>query len=294
MIYEISHRTTYVYDEPVSISHHMARLSPRVMETQRCLEHEVTIDPPPADRAGHVDYFGNPALFFAIRGAHRRLTVTARSKVEINLGQRVDHSKSESWEVLQQTCRMDRLTDDVVAGEFSFPSRMVYPSEDFAAYARISFQPGRSMLSAALDLNTRINREFVFDPAATDVATPVDEAFKKRRGVCQDFAHVMIACVRSLGLPAKYVSGYLETLPPPGRPKLVGADASHAWVSVWCGKELGWVDLDPTNNCIPGTRHITIAHGRDFGDVSPLRGIVIGQGSHELSVAVDVNPVPES
>jgi transglutaminase-like putative cysteine protease len=294
MIYEISHRTTYVYDEPVSISHHMARLSPRVMETQRCLEHEVTIDPPPADRAGHVDYFGNPALFFAIRGAHRRLTVTARSKVEINLGQGVDHSKSESWEVLQQTCRMDRLTDDVVAGEFSFPSRMVYPSEDFAAYARISFQPGRSMLSAALDLNTRINREFVFDPAATDVATPVDEAFKKRRGVCQDFAHVMIACVRSLGLPAKYVSGYLETLPPPGRPKLVGADASHAWVSVWCGKELGWVDLDPTNNCIPGTRHITIAHGRDFGDVSPLRGIVIGQGSHELSVAVDVNPVPES
>ncbi|TLD69496.1 transglutaminase family protein [Phragmitibacter flavus] len=292
MIYEISHRTTYVYDEPVSISHHMARLSPRAMDTQRCLEHEVTIEPPPTDRAGHVDYFGNPALFFAIRGAHRRLTVTARSKVEVNVGGWIDHAKSESWEVLQQRCRMDRLTEDVMAGEFSFPSRLIYPSEEFAAYARISFQPGRSMLKAALDLNTRINKEFAFDPAATDVATPVDEAFKKRRGVCQDFAHVLIACVRSLGLPAKYVSGYLETLPPPGKVKLVGADASHAWVSVWCGTQLGWVDLDPTNNCIPGTRHITVAHGRDFRDVSPLRGIVIGEGSHELSVAVDVNAVP--
>lgn len=293
MLYEIQHRTTYVYDEPVTISHHLARLAPRHMASQHCVQHEVTIEPPPADRAEHVDYFGNRVLFFAIRSAHRRLTVTATSRVEVAARRSPAGAESPAWEFLQDACRADYLSEHALAGEFSYPSPLAYPSGEFAKYAQISFTPGRPVLAAAMELNSRIFRDFVFDPAATDVATPVEEAFKKRRGVCQDFAHVLIACMRSMGLPARYVSGYLETLPPLGKPKLIGADASHAWASVWCGERLGWVDLDPTNDCIPGGRHITVAHGRDFRDVSPLRGIVVGEGSHDLTVAVDVNPAAE-
>lgn len=294
MIYEIKHQTTYLYDAAVAISHHLARLTPKDLPTQSCLQHELMIEPNPTEQDRYVDYFGNESLFFAIRGSHRKLTVLAQSRVEVKIGSEPDASISEDWETLRDACRMDRLTEDVMAGEFSFASSLITPSEVFASYARESFQSGRRILEAAKELNTRIYEDFVFDPKATDVATPVEEAFRMRRGVCQDFAHVLIACIRSLGLPAKYVSGYLETLPPPGQSKLVGADASHAWVSVWCGSQLGWVDLDPTNNCIPSTRHITVAYGRDFSDVSPLRGIVFGEGGQQLNVSVDVNPVPEA
>jgi len=292
MIYDIRHRTTYVYDEPVAISHHLARFAPRHMPSQECLEHDVTIEPIPADRSLRTDYFGNSAVFFAMRAPHRRLTVTSHSKVKIKPIMLPSSEQTPPWETIHAACRADSLTDAAAAGEYCFASSQVPVNEELASYAAQSFTPGRLMLDAALHLNGRIFNEFTFDPKATDVATPVDEAFKKRRGVCQDFAHIFIACVRSLGLPARYVSGYLETLPPPGRPKLVGADASHAWVSIWCGSQVGWVDFDPTNNCIPGARHITVAYGRDFHDVSPLRGIVLGQGSHELTVAVDVNPLP--
>ncbi len=291
MVYEVSHRTIYSYDKPVSISHHLGHLSPRQSRTQVCLEHEVTIDPAPSSRSVHEDYFGNSAIFFAMRGAHKGLSVIARSKVEMRTVPPPVASGTPPWETIRDASRTDALTEDSLAGEFSFPSYHIHPGAIFATYALLAFRPGRPILEAALDLNHRINREWKFDSAATDVATPVEEAFEKRRGVCQDFAHILIACLRSIGLPARYVSGYLETLPPPGKAKLVGADASHAWLSIWCGLKDGWVDLDPTNDCIPGPRHITIAHGRDFFDVSPLQGVVYGQGDHELEVAVDVTPL---
>lgn len=288
MRYEIHHRTTCTYDEPVSIGHHLARLAPRNLPGQHCEWHSVDIEPPPASMAGHTDYFGNATLFFAMRGSHRTLNVIAHSFVDVAPPPRHAPSLTPSWEWLRDAVRADVLTPDAEAGEFSFASLMITPKAIFADYAVPSFTPQRPMLEAAMDLCGRIFRDFKFDPKATDVATPVHEAFEKRRGVCQDFAHIYIACLRSLGLPARYVSGYLETLPPPGKPKLVGADASHAWVSVWCGTQVGWVDIDPTNNCLLTGRHITVAHGRDFSDVSPLRGVVFGSGDQELKVAVDV------
>ncbi len=292
MRYEIKHRTVYTYDESVSIGHHLAHLAPRSLRGQRCEWHSLDIEPAPTSMAGHTDYFGNTALFFAVRGSHRTLSVMAHSLVDIDPPPAPVATDTPPWEQLRDAVRADVLTTDAEAGEFSFASPLVTPAKVFADYARTSFPAKRPVLEAALHLNHRIFTDFKFDAKATDVATPVPDAFEQRRGVCQDFAHVLIACVRSLGLPARYVSGYLETLPPPGKPKLVGADASHAWVSVWCGPSIGWVDLDPTNDCQPSVRHITVAYGRDFSDVSPLRGVVYGSGEQELDVAVDVTPLP--
>jgi transglutaminase-like putative cysteine protease len=288
MRYEIQHRTTYTYEEPVSIGHHLARLAPRTLRGQRCESHALEIEPAPASMAEHTDYFGNVSLFFALRGSHSVLSVFARSVVEIDVPIPPAAADTPAWEVLRDAVRADVLTPDAEAGEFAFGSPLITPGAVFADYARASFPARRPVLEAALHLNHRIFSDFKFDRKATDVATPVGEAFEKRRGVCQDFAHIFIACFRSMGLPARYTSGYLETLPPPGKPKLVGADASHAWASVWCGSSAGWVDVDPTNDCVPSGRHITVAHGRDFNDVSPLRGVVYGSGEQELNVAVDV------
>jgi transglutaminase-like putative cysteine protease len=197
------------------------------------------------------------------------------------------------WETVRDACQAEKLTPGSDAGMFRFASAMVPVGPEFAAYARQDFPPGRPVLVGVIALTARIFDEFKFDPRATDVATPVAEVLRKRAGVCQDFAHLMIACLRSLGLPARYVSGYLETAPPPGQKRLVGADASHAWVSVFCGDDAGWVDADPTNNLLPGERHITVAWGRDFADVSPLRGVTLGAGGQRLEVAVDVLPEGE-
>jgi transglutaminase-like putative cysteine protease len=288
MRYEIQHRTTYTYEEPVSIGHHLARLEPRTMAGQRCESHALEIEPVPSGMAGHTDYFGNAAVFFALRGSHSMLSVFARSVVEIDPPATPVAADTPAWEMLRDGVLADVLTPDAEAGEFAFGSPLIRPGPTFAEYARASFPARRPVLEAALHLNHRIFTDFKFDRKATDVATPVGEAFERRRGVCQDFAHIFLACFRSMGLPARYVSGYLETLPPPGKPKLVGADASHAWASVWCGASAGWVDIDPTNDCVPSGRHITVARGRDFGDVSPLRGVVYGSGEQELNVAVDV------
>lgn len=290
MRYEIKHRTTYSYDDPVSIAHHLARLAPRDLPHQRCEWHGLDIEPAPTTMAGHVDYFGNNTLFFAHHGTHKTLAINAHSIVHVSPPTIPDPAATPPWETVRELTRANELTADVEAGEFNFASPHIKPDASFAAFAVESFKPRRPILAAAKDLNTRIFKTFKFDPSATDVATPVEKAFEEKRGVCQDFAHVLIACLRSIGLPARYVSGYLETLPPPGKPKLVGADASHAWASIWCGSAHGWVDLDPTNDCIPGERHITVAHGRDFFDVSPLRGVVYGGGGHTLAVAVDVIP----
>jgi transglutaminase-like putative cysteine protease len=293
MRYEIIHRTIYKYQEPISVGHHLARLAPKNDGRQTLLWHGLDIDPAPSTMAGHTDYFGNRVLFFALHGSHKELVVTAHSRVIVNDPVIPDPLMTPPWETLRDGVRADELTPDAEAGEFSFPSPFIKPDPVFAKYALTSFIPGRAVLAAAIELNSRMFRDFKFDPKATDVATPILEAFKLRRGVCQDFAQIYIACLRSIGLPVRYVSGYLETLPPPGKPKMVGADASHAWVSVWCGAQNGWVDLDPTNNCLPSSRHISVAIGRDFGDVSPLRGVVYGSGDQELKVQVDVRPMSE-
>jgi len=291
--YNIIHRTTYTYESPVTVGHYTARLEPRAMPFQECPWHEITIRPIPMQRAERADYFGNTCVYFEIEGSHQKLEVIARSLVEVAPNQVIDASTTPPWETVRDACRADRATTASMAGELAFPSQLIPVGAAFADYARSSFPAQRPILEGVCDLNRRINEDFIFDPAATDFATPVDQVLKKRRGVCQDFAQVMIACLRSLGIPARYVSGYLETLPPPGQVKLVGADASHAWVSVFCGEKVGWMDADPTNNILPSDRHITVAWGRDFSDVSPLRGVTIGAGEQRLQVAVDVLPERE-
>ncbi|TDU72897.1 transglutaminase-like putative cysteine protease [Prosthecobacter fusiformis] len=290
MRYNIIHRTTYTYESAVTVGHYMARLEPRALPFQECPWHELTIRPTPMQRSERSDYYGNTNVYFEIEGSHQKLEVIARSLVEVERAEPFDPAKTPAWESIRDACRSDVFNPATAAGELTFASTLIPIGPLFAEYARPSFPPKRPILEAVSDLNRRINTDFIFDPKATDVATPVEKVLKQRRGVCQDFAQVMIACIRSLGLPARYVSGYLETMPPPGVVKLVGADASHAWVSVYCGETCGWMDADPTNNVLPSERHITVAWGRDFSDVSPLRGVTIGAGKQHLAVAVDVLP----
>ncbi|HEY1082596.1 MAG TPA: transglutaminase family protein [Prosthecobacter sp.] len=293
MRYNIIHRTTYTYESAVTVGHYTARLEPRALPFQECPWHELTIRPSPVQRSERADYFGNTSVYFEIEGSHQKLEVIARSLVNVERASTFDPTTTPAWETIRDSSRTDTLTPASAAGELTFPSALIPVGPAFADYARPSFPPGRPILEAVCDLNRRIFEDFAFDPTATDYATPVEKALKQRRGVCQDFAQVMIACLRSIGLPARYVSGYLETLPPPGQVKLVGADASHAWVSVYCGETCGWMDADPTNNVLPSERHITAAWGRDFSDVSPLRGVTIGAGEQRLQVAVDVLPEPD-
>ncbi|HEX2749186.1 MAG TPA: transglutaminase family protein [Verrucomicrobiales bacterium] len=294
MLYQISHRTLYTYDSPVTVAHCIARLEPRQLITQDCPWHEIHIHPQPASRsAGRTDVFGNTAVYFEIEGTHAELEVVARSYVRLSNAPLPGAAATPPWESVRDLCRSDRWDAGAAAGEFIWASPLIPLHGTFAEYARPSFPEGRPVLAGVCDLNSRIHREFQFDPEATSVATPVMESFNNKRGVCQDFAQVMIACLRSIGLPARYVSGYLETVPPPGMEKLTGADASHAWVSVWCGEEHGWIDADPTNDLLPSGRHITLCWGRDFSDVSPLTGVSLGSGSQNLTVSVDVMAMEE-
>jgi transglutaminase-like putative cysteine protease len=291
--YQLVHRTKYTYEGSVTVSHHIARLTPRALPGQSCPWHGLEILPVPVVRGVHFDSFGNLATYFEVEGRHEMLEVIARSFVDVSAAKVPDPSSTSCWESVRDACQGERLTPGSDAGGFRFASPMVPVGSDYAAFARQDFPPGRPVLEGVVDLTKRIFAGFKFDPRATIVTTPVAEVFRKRAGVCQDFAHLMLACLRSLGLPARYVSGYLETAPPPGKPRLVGADASHAWVSVFCGDQAGWVDADPTNNLLPGERHITVAWGRDFSDVSPLRGVTLGAGGQRLEVSVDVMPVDD-
>lgn len=292
MRYEVVHRTTYTYQTDVAVSHHVARLTPRTLPRQRCLRHTLELSPEPASREQRLDYFGNEACYFALEHPYRELVVTARSLVEVSPPELEFVFASQPWETVRDALHHSTPGQEIwSAREFACASPLIAREPEYAAYARASFTDGRPLYEALLDLTDRLHREFAFDPASTTVGTPVAQAFAQRRGVCQDFAHVQIACLRSLGLAARYVSGYLETLPPPGQPKLVGADASHAWLSAYC-PPFGWLDLDPTNNCRPGEQHITLGWGRDFADTSPLRGVFVGSGQHSLYVGVDVNRLP--
>ncbi|MDB6024782.1 MAG: transglutaminase [Verrucomicrobiales bacterium] len=287
MIYRVTHTTTYDYTDSVSLSHHLLRLMPRDLPHQRCLTHAVDIDPKPAIAERHFDYFGNAVTFLTIEGAHRKLIVKSESSVAVTPRVIPPPAETLAWESVRESSRGQQIGHSLDASEFVFDSPLVRTKDDFAAYAAPSFPKNRPILEAALNLTKRIHADFKFDPKATTLATPLEEVFKNRRGVCQDFAQFQIACFRSLGLPARYVSGYLETDPPPGKPRFVGADASHAWVSFYC-HGIGWIDVDPTNNVLPTARHITVAYGRDYDDVSPIRGVILGAGQHTLKVAVDV------
>jgi transglutaminase-like putative cysteine protease len=283
--FEIVHMTDYNYDAPVSVSHHVARLSPRALPRQDCVQHELQIDPAPAAKATHVDYFGNTVTFFAMQGAHNRLTVRARSTVAVRAATRPSPSDTPPWDTA-----LDPSALPIDAIEYLFDSTMPRSSAasaDLAAYTRSSFPPERPLIEAVVDLTRRIHEDFTYDPRATTVATPLVDVFQSRRGVCQDFAHLEIACLRSLGLSARYVSGYLETVPPSDTPRLVGGGASHAWLAVYC-PGAGWIDVDPTNNLLPSDTHVTLAWGREYGDVSPIRGVILGGGGHSLRVNVEV------
>lgn len=284
MKFRVRHVTTYEYEEPVSLSHNSARLVPRADGRQTLVGTKTTIDPVPVATERYSDYFGNVVDAFTLQVPHRGLVITTESEVFVTPRMSMDASRTPAWE----TVVSGSPTLPVWACEFALESPLVPRAPSLLALVSAEARPGRPVLEVGLALCHAIFTGFVYDPTSTTVSTPVLEVLQQRRGVCQDFSHVMLGALRSLGLPARYVSGYLETLPPPGRPRLVGADASHAWVQLYCGPELGFVDLDPTNDCIPDTRHITVAYGRDFTDVSPVKGMILGGGKTSVRVAVDV------
>lgn len=288
MKYRVRHVTTYHYGEPVLLSHHAAHLGPRACPGQGHAQVRLEILPVPAVREdGKLDYFGNPITFFTVQDAHTRLTVDASFEVETSPPPALLHLDPTPWDMVAAELAAGTAPRVEAALDFLFPSYQVPPLPEARAYAEPSFPSGRPLVEAAVDLMRRINTDLTFDPDATTVGTPLAQVFAHRRGVCQDFAHMMIACLRAMGLAARYVSGYIRTLPPPGKEKMVGADASHAWVAVFL-PGWGWLDLDPTNDCLAGEDHITVAWGRDYDDVSPLRGVVLGGGHHQVHVGVDV------
>ena len=299
MLLHVTHETRYEYAPPVETAQHLAHLKPLATSSQRLVSHLLTIDPPPAQRGELPDVYGNTRAFFALEATHDRLVVTAESVVDTSVPVLSDAIARElPWETVRERFRFRKDATFDAASEFVFPSPYVPRHDDFAAYARASFAPGRPTFDVAMDLTERMYRDFDYDADSTEINTPAVEALAQRKGVCQDFAHIMIACFRTLGLPARYVSGYLLTQPPPGQPRLVGADASHAWVSVYLPGESGegdggWADFDPTNGRQPGEDYVTLAIGRDYSDVSPMRGVLHGGARHTLSVGVTVQPVGE-
>jgi transglutaminase-like putative cysteine protease len=291
LIYKIVHTTHYYYSEPVSICHTIVRLVPRSFDKQVCRKSAISITPQPGAVKEYEDFFGNKLLYFAIQQEHKQLTVTVSSEVEKtghdNAGMNL--YAAVPWEEARALVRQSThgwLDVQQYIAETAFTAS----SPAIKAYAEMSFTAGRPLLDAARDLMQRIYHDFEFRPGFTTIATPLSEVMKARKGVCQDFAHLAIACVRSLGLPARYISGYLETVAPPGKEKLAGADASHAWFAVYI-PYLGWVDFDPTNNQLPASQHITACWGRDYADIAPLKGVIVNSGPHQLSVSVDVRRI---
>ena len=290
--YHIRHRTTYCYAELVDLSYNQVRLTPRSHPGQTVISTRVAIEPKPVSLGTHRDAFGNEVSYFEVAQPHRKMSILAESIVETE-SEKLNPQRfgERPWEAIRDRVREGHGgVEDVF---FSMPTPTVPCSEPLLQYARPSFPAGRSLRDAAMDLMQRIFREFAFDNTATTVSTPLHEVLEKRRGVCQDFAHLGISCLRSMGLPARYVSGYIETVPPPGKERLVGVDASHGWFAV-LDPDTGWLELDPTNNIVRGCQHIVVAYGRDYADTAPVKGLTVGSGSHELIVEVDVVPTSES
>jgi transglutaminase-like putative cysteine protease len=288
VIYDIRHVTTYSYESPVSFARCSLRLEPRSGDGQQLVSHAVEIRPRPAERTVRRDFFGTHTESVLIETAHRSLRIDSRSRVSVSRQALGRNASSPPWENVRDVAFEASSLGPASPVGYVFASSLVPVLRRVTDYATVSFARGQGILAGAVDLMHRIRSDFKYDPKATVISTPLNEVFEKRHGVCQDFAHVMIAGLRGLGLPAAYVSGYLRTIPPPGKPRLQGADATHAWVSVWCGAEIGWVGFDPTNDLLVENDHIILAVGRDFSDVSPVDGIIVGSRKQKLAVAVDV------
>lgn len=290
MKYRVRHTTVYDYGETVPVCQNEARLKPRQGPTQMCISSNLTVSPRPATMAERSDYFGNHVAFFTIQEGHKKLSIASESVVTLAPQPEPNPAQAQPWEHIRARLADRADVDLLEARQFTYASSQAPTAEELAEYARPSFVPGRSQLESVLDLTSRIHREFKFDPRTTTVTTTPLEVLRLRRGVCQDFAHLQIGCLRSLGLAARYVSGYLQTDPPLGKPRLIGADVSHAWVSVYF-PEFGWLDFDPTNDCIPSTRHVTLGWGRDYGDIAPIKGVFTGGGVHTMRISVDVEAI---
>jgi transglutaminase-like putative cysteine protease len=288
VIYDIRHVTTYSYENPVGFARCSLRLEPRSGDGQQLVSHAVEIRPRPAERTVRHDFFGTHTESVLIETAHRNLRIDSRSRVSVLRRAPDRAAPSPAWESVRDVAFEATSLGPASPIGYVFASPLVPVQQPVTLYAALSFPRARGILAGAVDLMHRIRTEFKYDPKATVISTPLDEVFEKRHGVCQDFAHVMIAGLRGLGLPAAYVSGYLRTIPPPGKPRLQGADATHAWVSLWCGEEIGWIGFDPTNDILVENDHIVLAVGRDFSDVSPVDGIIVGSRRQKLAVAVDV------
>lgn len=287
MKYRITHRTEYVYRDAVPLCHNVVRIRPRDTNRQTCLEYELTVHPAPLTESSGIDFFGNHVAWFSLQEPHRGLLIEAKSEVDVTAVPPDADCGRQPWEQVVETLRNADEPLLRIARQYVFESPHVPRSAVLADYAKLSFTPGRGLLESAIDLNARIYRDFKFKAGVTTIGTPVLEVFKNRQGVCQDFAHLMIACLRSIDLAARYVSGYLVTSPPEGQVRMVGADASHAWIGLYCPGS-GWIDLDPTNNLLPGDKHITLGWARDYDDVGPVKGVIIGGRRHTMKVAVDV------
>jgi transglutaminase-like putative cysteine protease len=288
VIYDIRHVTTYAYENPVSFARCSLRLEPRSGDGQELISHTVEIRPRPAERTARRDFFGILTESVVIEHAHRHLRIDSRSRVAVSRKAPGRDEEGPAWESVRDAAFEATTLGPASPIGYIFASSLVPMLGAVSAYAATSFTAGIGILAGAVDLMHRIRAEFRYDRKATVISTPLDEVFTKRHGVCQDFAHVMIAGLRGLGLPAAYVSGYLRTIPLPGKPRLQGADATHAWVSLWCGADLGWIGLDPTNDLLVENDHIILGVGRDFSDVSPVDGIIVGSPKQKLGVAVDV------
>ena len=285
--YRVNHSTQYRYSEAITQCHNEARLFPRSLTAQRCMDASIEVSPKPKVYHERKDIFGNRVVYFSVEQSHTELQVIARSEVELSPPFPPQLDNTPAWEEVKTHLHNEITRGTLEARQFQLDSPLIRTDTEFAQYADVSFPPHRPFLSAVRNFMQRIFTEFTYDSEFTTIATPLRDVFAHKRGVCQDFAHFAIACLRSLGFAARYVSGYLETRPPEGHKELIGTAASHAWVSVYC-PELGWVDFDPTNNLMPLDQHIIVAWGRDYSDVTPLKGTIFGGVEHELQVSVQV------
>jgi transglutaminase-like putative cysteine protease len=287
MRYRLRHESGYAYADRVDLASHMLHLSPRRLPQQRVIGAALMVEPPPSRTSRAVDYFGNDVAWIFLDRPHDHFRIELEAEVDVLFPAAPDPADTPPWEDVVARAR-DGGAEGWQAAEFAYPSPMAPADRSVGEYAATSFPPRRPMLEGLLDLNRRIHTDFTFRPGATTVATPVLRVLAQRAGVCQDFAHLMIAGLRALGMPARYVSGYLRTRPPPGGSERRGADQSHAWVGCWLGPAHGWIDLDPTNNLIVLDEHVVLAWGRDYADISPIRGVILGGGHHTLTVAVEL------
>jgi transglutaminase-like putative cysteine protease len=293
MRYRVRHATRYDYAAGVDLAAHLLHLTPRAdLPGQQVFSSRVTATPSPSRGRAATDHFGNTALWLFLDAPHTTFEVVAEAEVAVNFPPPPSSGETPPWEAVAAAARAGGPAGGAwAAAEFAQPSPMAPASAAAGAYAAPSFPAGRPILAGLLDLNARIGRDFAFRAGVTTIATPVEEVLARRMGVCQDFTHLMVAALRALGLPARYVSGYVRTRPPPGQARRRGADQSHAWVGAWLGPGLGWVDLDPTNALVVRDEHVVLGWGRDFGDVSPVRGVVLGGGAHAPLVSVDLEPL---